>query len=79
MIEHCIAALKEKREQFLYRSYMADALKAIANNTAGLAGQQGLVVSKRYADIVEELKTPQKPEPTGEEIIEHMKNRLSNL
>ena len=79
MIDHCIAVLKKKREQLLYQNYISDALKAIAGNTAGLAGENGLVLTSRYFDLYQSLKEPAKPEPTGEEIIEHMRSRLSNL
>ena len=79
VIEHCAAALKAKSEQLLYRFYVTDALKAIAQNTAAFAGEHGVGFRKRFAEIYEELKNPRKEEQTGEQIIEHMKNRLANL
>jgi hypothetical protein len=54
--------------------YVSDALKCVAENTAKYGG--GGYIKQRYADIIHP-----KPEETrtGDEIIEHMKEKLKRL
>lgn len=68
MIEHCISALKLNREQLLFKTYITDALKAIAENTTHLLSPNGVVdygttLSGRWVDII----TPKKEEPEKED------------
>ncbi len=89
VIDYCVSALKKKREDFLYRVYITDALKAIADNTAQYVGASGLVkagtiLNKRYAEIVIEndnkAKRLEKEEvKTSEEVIETIKRKLKKL
>ena len=53
----------------------------ISENTAYFAGEHGKYVQVRYAEIYEQITTPQKQEekPDGNEIIERMKSKLANL
>jgi hypothetical protein len=90
VIDFCIAALKKKREELLYRVYITDCLKAIAENTAHYVGTTGLVkagmtMQSRYADLVLDKqntkgKAPQKEKTqTADEVVETIKNKLKKL
>lgn len=55
-------------------------LKHIVNNSAGM--EKRVQVEARYIDLAmkgKEKEKPRKPEPTSEEIIDRMKNKLRNL
>lgn len=63
MLDHVLASVKREWEEKHYRSYMADALWAISENVARIAG--GHYVSKRW----DELINPTTPdERSGDEI-----------
>lgn len=90
VIDFCIAALKKKREELLYRVYITDCLKAIAENTAHYVGTTGLVkagmtMQSRYADLVLDKqnakgKASQKEKTqTADEVVETIKNKLKKL
>ena len=81
MVDHCISALKKSREELQFRSYIADTLRAISENTAILAGEHGKYIQNRYIEIHDSLFAPQTQEetPDGNEIIERMKSKLANL
>lgn len=79
IIEHCIAYIKQKAEEDLYRGYITDAFRVIANNTSHLR-EGGMEMSMRFADILAE-REPQheKPEMTGQQVISNMKDKLRKL
>lgn len=78
MVDHCVAAFQNKQKDRLYQIYITDALKAIAENTANLAG--GKSPQLRYIEVIDDMEnTDKKPEKTAEEIIDNMKNKLANL
>lgn len=66
----------------MFQSYIADALKAIAENTAKMSGE-GVGMSRRYADLIQEMDAKSKPQEeekrTAADIINHMKDKLNNL
>lgn len=72
-----MAKLTEKNSALIYRIYIADALRAISNNTAR---NGGTIVTKRYYDIYQALSRPQKEdERTSDEIISHIRHELDEL
>lgn len=50
MIEHCVTSLRKKNEEITYRTYITDALKYMAENTAKNVG--GVYMAKRYIDLI---------------------------
>ena len=93
VIDYCVSALKKKREEFIYRTYITDALQAIAANTAHYVGASGLVeagmtMRSRYADIINTMndrhsgkdKKKEKEETrTADDVISNLKNKLKRL
>lgn len=58
VIEHCLSEYKKRSEEKLYRIYVTDTLKAIAENTTHFAGLDGMVdygttMSQRWIDVLE--------------------------
>ena len=58
MIEHCASEYIKRREDKIYRIYVTDALKAIAENTthylgAGEVMDYGTTLSTRWIDVLE--------------------------
>lgn len=79
IIEHCIAYIKQKAEEELYKGYITDAFRAIANNTSHLR-EDGMEMTMSYAEILSGRETQNdKPEITGEQVISNMKNKLRRL
>lgn len=63
VIDHCQSEYKRRSEERIYRIYITDALKVIAENTTHFAGvdefiDYGSTMSMRWADVLE----PQKEE-----------------
>lgn len=52
VVEHCVSAFRKKQEENLFKSYAADALRAIAYNTAVLP-KEGRIITKRFAELAE--------------------------
>jgi hypothetical protein len=76
IIDYCIASLKKKRENKAFKTYVTDALKAIADNTAG--GEQRHYMSVRWVEMIEPQIEPEKsPEEQAAEIIAHMKKVIT--
>lgn len=76
MIEHCISAFSQSREEKAYRIYITDALKVISENTAG--GEARHAMSKRWIELVEPTKKEEPKETrSAEEIISDFKKRLN--
>lgn len=76
VIEHCMSALREQADERLYRTYITDALKLIAENSqkAAVPGvgviDVGSVLTKRWAELIdaqkEEKKKPEDNRPAAE-------------
>ena len=54
MIDHCIKLYTIAQRQEIYKIYVSDALRIIAENTAKFAG--GSYIKKRYIDLIESKK-----------------------
>ena len=74
VIEHCISSFKNKSEHEIYKTYVTDALQAIANMYSKAHGGSGDVVTQRYFDLIHPAKP--KKEETAEDIIERIKRKL---
>lgn len=68
------AKVSAKNDELNYRMYIADALKAISENTAKLTG--GSYIQKRYADI---LNPTPKETRTEQEVISMLSEKLHKL
>lgn len=66
--QHVMQYIKREYRTLLYRIYMTDAVKIIAENAAHFAG--GSTLAKRYYDMLGEEKP--KPEKTAEQIIDEV-------
>ena len=77
MIEHCISALKKRREKKELVFYVTDVLKAIADNTAHSvnAGNSGTVILKRYAEVIDRKPPPPEDKRSCTEIATDIWNR----
>ena len=73
MIDHCVSAFSKRAKEKLYRMYLTDALKVIAENTNG--GSSRSTMTKRWIDLVEQKAV--KETRSAEEIISDFKNRLN--
>jgi hypothetical protein len=73
VIDHCVSAFLEKQRKKAYQVYVTDALKAIAENSAG--GSHRSTMTRRWIDLVEKQKT--KETRSAEDIISDFKNRLN--
>ena len=84
MIEHCIAAFQLYNEEKLFRVYITDALKAIADNTTVFlvpgVGQIdcGTRILKRWIELEDNAKKEVKKEDPRScgEIVEDMWKRI---
>lgn len=73
IIQHCVALTSEKTKEKIFKIYITDALRAIAENTAKQYG--GKVMNLRFADLISEEKHEEK-QPTEDEIISGLKAKL---
>jgi len=81
-MDHCIAFFRRKNERRLFEMYVTDALKAISENTAKVVhtDEDGVAMSKRYADLLAENDEPQVEETrTAADIINHIKDKINKL
>lgn len=65
--------LRQKSEEKIFRVYVTDSIKAIARNTAPIAGKDGLLLNQRYIEIIDD----QKPEEEPKESAEQIKSRIA--
>lgn len=72
VIDHCIAALKEKNERRAAVVYITDTLKILNENVTRIGG--GSTLKARYIDLVE-TKEPE-PVRSSEQIINSIKDKL---
>lgn len=81
IIRHCIEEIRKQAEDKLFRVYITDGIKAIANNTAALH-PKSIALESRYIEIIENAK-PEKlnedPKETAEQIIERISTGINNL
>lgn len=83
MIEHCVSEYLIRREEKMYRIYVTDALKVLAENTTHYQGAEemfdyGSTLTVRWIELFE----PRKEEPTDnrscEEIVHDIWERIRN-
>ena len=81
VVEHCVSERLKQDKEKLYRAYVTDALKIIAENTTHYQGAEemfdyGSTLNARWIDVLE----PQKEEPTDdrscEEIVDDIWERI---
>ena len=72
MIDHCIKLYTIAQRQEIYKIYVSDALRIIAENTAKFAG--GSYIKKRYIDLIESKKQKE-DKRTAQEIIDDVVNK----
>lgn len=70
MVDNYIAFFTKFRRDHQYHVYVADALKAISENTAKWVG--GTYMTMRYIDVIE----PHIEKRSADEIKEHIKDKL---
>ena len=74
MIDHCIAEFKKSQAEKVYKAYITDALKAIADNTAHhvLPGygavEYGSIMQKRWLDVIDPPPPPKEDNRPANEI-----------
>lgn len=74
VIEHCIALLRRQSKEKLYKVYITDGIKAIADTLAHMSQNGGTSLNVRWY----ELDTPQKKDTrTADEIISSIKQKLT--
>ena len=71
IIQHCVAFLKNRAILRAYQTYVTDALKVIAENTAGTGKAHTL--NMRFADLISEEKPEER---TEQDIINSIKEKL---
>lgn len=81
VIEHCIAALTEKRERKQLEAYKTDMLRSIyLNMYAYFSGGKNIPEVTRWVDIAEKNQKPEKEETrTADDIIGSINNKLKKL
>lgn len=73
--------MRKQAENKLFRAYLTDGIKAIADNTSALH-PKGVSLKSRYIEIIDDIKSdeqPEKPEETAEQIIERISTGINNL
>lgn len=71
--------MRKQAEDKLFRVYLTDGLKAVADNTARLT-KEGVSLKLRYVEIADNIKTDkpeEKPEEKPKETAEQIINRIS--
>lgn len=69
--QHTLQYVKQRNKDIIYRVYITDILKMLAENTGRLSQaftQEGKAPSQRYYDLIKE-EQQEEPEQTGDEII----------
>ena len=74
VIEHYIAYFQKEQQEKMYKIYITDSLKMIAENTAKAHG--GSYLNSRFIDIIEPGKEETR---TAEEVIDDLKEKLRRL
>lgn len=76
MVDNCISSLQKKRKDEIALMYFAECMRMLTLNTAKII-PQGEYIARKLFDIYEDIETPEKIEPTAEEIIERMKAKMN--
>lgn len=82
LIDHVLIEIKKRNKDKVYKIYISDALRAIANNTAQIAlkKQSYILLEKRWIDIIDyKNKTNEQPEDdprSCDEIVSDMWKRI---
>lgn len=63
-----MAVFRKEIEDLKFKSYIADGIKAIAENTAK-AIPEGTIMKSRYIDMIDIINARKEPEKTGNEIV----------
>lgn len=66
--------MRKQTENKLFRVYLTDGLKAVADNTAKLV-KEGVSIKKRYIEIIDDVR-PGKPKEDPKETAEQIKTRI---
>ena len=74
MISALPHAIKKTREEDIYKSYIADAVKCISENTATEEGSR--MMARRYFDVIHPENAEPEDARTGEEIVEDVLSRI---
>lgn len=67
IIDHCLCNLRKISDENIFRIYVTDALKAIANNTSKSA-QEDSYLNLRYIEIIDNKTKNEKSKETAEQI-----------
>ena len=83
VIEHCVSEYLKRREEKLYRIYVTDALKAIAENTTHYLGANEVIdygssLSTRWIDVLEPPQPIKEDNRSCKEIVHGIWNRMRN-
>lgn len=75
--------MRKQAEDRLFRAYVTDGIKAIADNTSALH-PNGVSLKFRYIEIINDTDTmpveqPEKQKETAEQIIERISTGINNL
>ena len=76
VIQHCISAFTKEQKETAYRTYVTDALKVIAENTARFNG--GMTMNARFAEII---APPSQEEDsiTAVEIVDNIRKKIRSM
>ena len=67
IMQYMLSRYRSESKEKVYKAYVTDTLKVIAENTARYAG--GSTIKKRFIDISEEEKNePKKPQESAEKV-----------
>lgn len=73
--------MRKQTEDNLFRAYVTDSLKSIADNTARLV-KDGVSLKLRYIEILDGIKSKEglkESEETAEQIIDRISSGINNL
>ena len=73
--------MRKQAEDRLFRAYVTDGIKAIADNTSALH-PKGVSLKFRYIEIIDDtmqVEQPEKQKETAEQIIEKISTGINNL
>lgn len=73
--------MRKQAEDRLFRAYLTDGIKAIADNTSALH-PKGVSLKSRYIEIIDDtmqVEQPEKQKETAEQIIERISTGINNL
>ena len=81
VIEHCVSEYLKRREDKLYRVYVTDALKTIAENTTHHVGAEemfdyGASINVRWIELLEPQQEEETDDRSCEEIVHDIWERI---